>query len=119
MTKEEKLKEFKAQIKKIITLNNKILKSYFDFDINEEGKLTNITVTDNYEEIQILTLCLGSLVGEYELLTSIVNDIAKELSIPKSEQTAFKSGLMKTCLQILDAVVTICQEKVNLLKEEK
>lgn len=119
MTKEEKLKEFKTQIKTIITLNNKILKSYFDFDINEKGNLTSLTVTDSYEEIQILTLCLSTFVGEYELLTSVVNDITKELDVPKSEQVNFKSGLMKTCLQIIEVIIRKCQEKVNLLKEEK
>lgn len=119
MEQQKRLDNFNSEIKTIITMNNKVLKSYFDFDIDKQGNITNLTITDSYDEIKILVLCLGAIVGEYEMLTRLVTNITKELNVPSNKQVDFKSGLMRVCLHVIDAVINKCQEKINLLEEEK
>lgn len=119
MEQQKRLDNFNNEIKTIITMNNKILKSYFDFDIDRQGNIQSLKTTDNYDEIKILVLCLGSLVGEYEMLTRLITNITKELNVPSNKQVDFKSGLMRVCLRVIDAVIDKCQEKINLLEEEK
>ena len=119
MEQQKRLDNFNKEIKTIITMNNEILKSYFDFDIDKQGNITSLTITDSYDEIKILILCLGAIVGEYEMLAKLVTHVAKELDVPSNRKADFKTGLMRICLHVIDSIVQQCQEKINLIEEEK